>query len=338
MIINNVGNNTAITYLCNAETEEADAGGKYEELHRSSTTTTTTALLSSSNSNGHQHVYLTRETQSAGCGRASGSRSGIRNGCANINTNTSAPESNSVVTKHHHNHHGAVTSISNNICPTEMNGSAELSINRHSHKHLKNHVLSSVGAVTDSSRFSHQTAVVYNGKQSTTMLTTAYQSQQKSATKNLVGNAAVTSNGGVNLVVNNLASSAMPQTKLSSKGSTNSVTLQSFQPQKSLLSNGTLSSSSEQSVYGRHQSPASVSKPSPRSHHYGGHSSVVDFLYGGLDSLSTGTSSPTLLLATGVGSGTSGSNYYSESKYAYSVSGVPGTPAQSSAAAAFFAR
>jgi hypothetical protein len=93
-----------------------------------------------------------------------------------------------------------------------------------------------------------------------------------------------------------------------------------------------VNSSSEQSGYVRHQPT-----PSTISQHYGGHS-VVDFLYSGVESQSAGTSSPTLLLGPGVASGTPGSNYYSESKYAYSVSGVPGTLAQSSAAAAFFAR
>jgi hypothetical protein len=336
--INNARNNTTISYLGSDETEEGDSGGKYEELHRSSTTTTT-ALLSSSNSNGHQHVCLTREThQSAGTGQTSGSRSAIRNGCSNININSGASDSNSVVIKYQHNHHSAVTGLSNNVSPTEMNGSAEFSNDRHNHRHLKNHVVPSNGAVTDTSRISHQTTVVYNGKQSSTMLTTAYHSQQKLTAKNLVGDAAVTSNGGLNLVANNGASSALPLTKISSKGSTNSVPLQSCQSQKSYVPNGTVNSGSEQSGYGRHQSPALLLKQSPRTHHYSGNSSVVDFLYGGIDSLSTGTSSPTLLFASAIGSGAPGSNHYSESKYAYSVSGVPGTPAQSSAAAAFFAR
>lgn len=255
-----------------------------------------------------------------------------------MNTNSGASDSNSVVIKHHHNHHSAVTSVSNNVCPTEMNGSAEFSNDRHSHRHLKSHVVSSNGSIADISRISHQTAVIYNGKQTSTMLTTAYHAQQKSTAKNLHGDNPVTSNGSLNLVANNGASSALPLTKMSSKGPTNSVTLQPFQSQKSHAPNGTVNSGSEKSGYGRHQSPALLLKQSPRSHHYSGHSSVVDFLYGGIDSLSTVASSPTLLFASAVGSGTPGSNHYSESKYAYSVSGVPGTPAQSSAAAAFFAR
>jgi hypothetical protein len=218
-----------------------------------------------------------------------------------------------------------------------MNGSDELSNDRHGYKHFKNHVASSNGATTDASRIPHQTAVIYNGKQSSTVLATAYQSQQKSVVKN-VGSSSITSNGGLNLFVNSGASSAVPQGKVSSKGSTSSVTLQSFQLQKSHLLNGAVNACSEQSSYGRHHSPALPPTPSARPHHYSGHSSVVDFLYGGIDTLSNGTSSPTLLLGPTIGSGTPGSNYYSESKYAYSVSGVPGTPAQSSAAAAFFAR
>jgi hypothetical protein len=329
-MMNSACNNAALSYLGTGETEAANAGGKYEELHRSPATTTT-ALLSSSNSKGHQHVCLSHESQAAAYGRASGSRSVARNGCGNIKT--SASDSNNVVIKHNQGYHRAVTNISNNVGATEMNGSDELSNDRHGYKHCKNHVASSNGAITDASRVSHQTAVIYNGKQSSTVLATAYQSQQKSATKN-VGNSSVTSNGGLSLVANNRASLAVPQSKISSKGSTNAVTLQSFQSQKSHLSNGAVNTCSEQSGYGRHHSPALLATPSPRSHHYSGHSSVVDFLYGGIDTLSNGASSPTLLL----GSGTAGSNYYSESKYAYSVSGVPGTPAQSSAAAAFFAR
>jgi hypothetical protein len=329
--MNSACSSAALSYLGSGETEAANAGGKYEELHRSSTTTTT-ALLSSSNGKGHQHVCL---SQAAGYGRASGSRSVARNGCGNVNT--SASDSNSVVIKQHQSHRRSVTNFSNNIGQTEMNGSDELSNDRHGYKHFKNHVTSSNGAITDASRISHQTAVIYNGKQSSTVLATAYQSQQKSAAKS-VGNVSVTSNGGLNLVVNSCSSSAVPQSKVSSKGTTNSVTLQSFQSQKSHLLNGAVNTCSEQSGYGRHHSPALLSTPASRSHHYSGHSSVVDFLYGGIDTLSNGASSPTLLLGSTVGSGTPGSNYYSESKYAYSVSGVPGTPAQSSAAAAFFAR
>jgi hypothetical protein len=215
-----------------------------------------------------------------------------------------------------------------------MNGNAEFSNDTFSRRYLKNHVVSSNGALTDTSRISHQTTVVFNGKQSSTMLTTAYHSQQKLTAKNVVVDNEVTSNGGLNLVVNNGTSSALPLTKVSSKGSINSATLQSFQSQKSYVPNGTMNSDSEQSGYGRHQSAAVLSKHYPRTQHYSGNSSVVDCLYGGIDDLSTGTSSPTLLF----GSATAGSKYYSESKYAYSVSGVPGTPAQSSAAAAFFAR
>lgn len=324
--MNSAANNTAVSYLGSRETEDPDPVGNHEELHRSSTTTTT-ALLSSSNSKGHQHVCLSREAQASGYGRASGSRSGVRNGCDDINTNTRPTDGNSVLIKHHQNHHGAVTSISNNIDNTDMNASDEL-LNHN--KHLKNHVVSN-GAVMDSSRISHQTAVIYNGKQYSTVLTTACKSQQKSTGKSSVGNATVTSNGGLHLGPINGATSAIPQTKIS-KGSPNSVTLKSFQFQKPHLPNGIVNSSSEQSGYVRHQPT-----PSPRSH-YSGHS-IVDFLYGGgLESHSAGTSSPTLLLGPSVTSGTPGSNYYSESKYAYSVSGVPGTLAQSSAAAAFFAR
>jgi hypothetical protein len=327
-MMNSACDNAALSYLGSGETEAVNAGGKYEELHRSSATTTT-ALLSSSNSKGHQHVCLSLESQATAYGRVSGSRSVARNGCGN--NKTSASDSNSVVIKHNQSHHRAVTNISNNVGTTEMNGSDELSNDRHGYKHFKNHVASSNGAITDASRISHQTAVIYNGKQSSTVLATAYQSQQKSANKN-VGNSSVSSNGGLSLV-HNRASLAVPQCKISSKGSTNSVTLQSFQTQKSHLLNGAVNTCSEQGGYGRH-SPAVLSTPSPRSYHYSGHSSVVDSLYGGIDTVSNGTSSPTLLL----GPGTPGSNYYSESKYAYSVSGVPGTPAQSSAAAAFFAR
>lgn len=320
--MNSAANNTAVSYLGNRETEEADAVGKYEELHRSPTTTTT-ALLSSSHSKGHQYASLSREAQPSGYGRASGSRSGVRSGCDDININTSTTDGNSVLIRHHQNRHGAVTSIASNIDRTEMNGSDELPIDKHGYnKHLKNHVVSN-GAVMDSSRISHQTAVIYNGKQYSTVLTTSYKPQQKLTAKSLVGNATITANGGT--------ASAIPPTKIS-KGSTNSVTLKSFQFQKPHLPNGIVNSSSEQSGYVRHQ-PA----PSTRSH-YGGHS-VVDFLYGGgLDTHSAGTSSPTLLLGPGVTSATPEGNYYSESKYAYSVSGVPGTLAQSSAAAAFFAR
>lgn len=333
-MMNSVCNNAALSYHGSGETEAPNAGGKYEELHRSSTTTST-ALLSSSNSKGHQHVCLAHESQAAAYGRASGSRSVARNGCGN--TNTSASDNNTVVIKDHQSHHRSVTNVSSNAGVTEMNGGGELSNDRHGYKHYKNHVASSNGATTDASRISHQTAVIYNGKQSSTVLATAYQSQQKSAVKN-VGNSSVTSNGGSNLFVNSGASSAVPQGKASSKGSTSSVTLQSFQLQKSHLLNGAVNVCSEQSSYGRHHSPALPPTPSARPHHYSGHSSVVDFLYGGIDTLSNGASSPTLLLGPAIGSGTPGSNYYSESKYAYSVSGVPGTPAQSSAAAAFFAR
>ena len=326
-------NSSPLTYLGSGETEAAKAGGKYEELHRSSTTTST-ALLSSSNSKGHQHVCLSHESQAAAYGRASGSRSVARHGCGN--SNTSASDSNSVVIKDHQSHHRAVTNFSSNTGATEMNGSDELANGRHAYKHFKNHVASSNGATTDGSRVSHQTAVIYNGKQASTVLTTAYQSQQKSAVKN-VGNCSVTSNGGLNLFVNNGASSAVSQGKVSSKGSASSVTLQSFQQQKSHFLNGPVNACSEESGYARRHSPVLPPTPSARPH-YSGHSSVVDFLYGGIDTLSNGASSPTLLLGPNIGSATPGSNYYSESKYAYSVSGVPGTPAQSSAAAAFFAR
>lgn len=308
---------------CSREMVETHA-----ELHRSSTATTT-ALLSS-DSKGHQHACLSREALASGYGRVSGSRSGVRNGCDDINSNTSGADGNSVVIKHQ-NHHGAVTSISNNIDSTEMNESHEVQIDKLGYnKHLKNHVVSN-GAVMDPSTISHQTAVIYNGKQYSTVLTTAYRPQQKSTAKSSVGNTAVTHNGGVNFGANNGAISAMPQTKIS-KGPTNSVTLKSFQLQKPHLPNGVVNSGSEQSGYVRHQQTSAS-----RSHHYGGQS-VVDFLYGGLDTHSTGRSSPTLLLGGGVASATPGSSYYSESKYAYSVSGVPGTLAQSSAAAAFFAR
>jgi hypothetical protein len=217
-----------------------------------------------------------------------------------------------------------------------MNGSDELSNDRHGYKHFKNHVAQSNGATPDTSRISHQTAVIYNGKQSSTVLATAYQSQQKSAVKN-VGNSSVSSNGSLNSFVNSGSTSAVPKGKVSSKGSTSSVTLQSFQLHKSHLLNGAVNACSEQSGNGRHHAAALPPTHSTRPH-YSGHSSVVDFLYGGIDTVSNGASSPSLLLGSAIGSGTPGSNYYSESKYAYSVSGVPGTPAQSSAAAAFFAR
>ena len=144
---------------------------------------------------------------------------------------------------------------------------------------------------------------------------------------------------------NNGTSTTMQQTKISSKPNNSAVkssisinngiksqisTNNGIKPQ---LPNVTVNSTAEMNNYPRGVLP----KTSPRTHLYTGHSSVVDFLYsGGLDTLSTAT--PALLLGPGGPSGTPASTYYSESKYAYSVSGVPGTPAQSSAAAAFFAR
>ncbi|XP_069691781.1 uncharacterized protein [Periplaneta americana] len=220
-------------------------------------------------------ALLSSNGQQNGCGETrtvSGSRPGTRDG-----------SSSGVVIKHHHNHHHG----------GDMSG-----------KHV-------VSPADSTSRNTHQSAVVFNGKQSTTMLTNSY--QQKACVKNSVVNPTINANG---VAVSNGNSSAMPQTKISNKGS---------------ASQRMLSPGDEVGGYGRHQPP----KPSPRSHHYTGHSSVVDFLYGGLDGLST---SPTLVLTPGMGAGTPSSSYYSESKYAYSVSGVPGTPAQSSAAAAFFAR
>jgi hypothetical protein len=313
----------AQSYHGSREMEEAHA-----ELHRSSTATTT-ALLSS-DSKGHQNVSLSREAQASGYGRVSGSRSGVGSGCDDINGKTSASDGNGVVIKPQ-NHHGAVTSIPGNIDTADMNGSDESHMDKYAYnKHCKSHVVSN-GAVVEPSRVSHQTAVIYNGKQYSTVLTTAYKSQQKPAAKSLVGNATVTHNGGINFGVSNGAISAMPQTKMS-KAATNSVTLKSFQLQKPHLPNGVVTSRSEQSGHVRREQA-----PPARSHHYGGHS-VVDFLYGGLDAHSAGSSSPTLLLGAAVASGNPASNYYSESKYSYSVSGVPGTLAQSSAAAAFFAR
>lgn len=221
-----------------------------------------------------------------------------------------------------------MTGVSKNACLTAMNGGAEYSSDRHNHKHLKTHVVASNGKLTDTSRIPHQTTVVYNGKQSSTMLTSAFHSQQRLTAKNLVGDTPMISNGGLNVIAN----------KISSKGPSNSVTLQSFQSQKSSVANGTVNSGSDLSGYGRLQSPALLSKQCPRINHYSGSSSVVDFLYGGVDTRSAGTSSPTQLFGPSVGTGAPGTSHYSESKYAYSVSGVPGTPAQSSAAAAFFAR
>jgi len=101
------------------------------------------------------------------------------------------------VCRHHQNHHRAMTNVSSKAGVTEMNGSDDLSNDRHGYKHFKNHVASSNGATTDASRLSHQTTVIYSGKQSSTVLATAFQLQQKSAVKN-VGNSSVTSNGGLN--------------------------------------------------------------------------------------------------------------------------------------------
>ncbi|KAJ9586946.1 hypothetical protein L9F63_019437 [Diploptera punctata] len=171
--------------------------------------------------------------------------------------------------------------------------------------------------------------------------------------------AAITSNGG--LVPNNTPSSiikhsstippnngtptTMQQTKISTKSNNNPVKstvptnngvkcqLSGNNVMKSQLPNGTVNSSVEINSYTRGVLP----KTSPRTHLYTGHSSVVDFLYtGGLDTLSS--ANPNIIIGPGGASSTPGSTYYSESKYAFSVSGVPGTPAQSSAAAAFFAR
>ncbi|PSN48770.1 hypothetical protein C0J52_05179, partial [Blattella germanica] len=121
----------------------------------------------------------------------------------------------------------------------------------------------------------------------------------------------------------------------------NGATMQQTKLSKSVVvPNGTLSdtnnyprhganNSTSTSEHNRHvpSSSSVLPKASPRNHVYSGHSSVVDFLY-----------DTSLLLTPGVAPGTPGATFYSESKYAYSVSGVPGTPAQSSAAAAFFAR
>jgi hypothetical protein len=321
--MSSAANVAAANYHSSRALQEAHAVGKYEELHRSSTTTTA-ALLSSPDSKGHLEACLSREADASGYQRVSGSRSGARTGRDDININTSGSDGTGVLIKQQ-NHHGPVTSVSGNDS-TEMNRSEQLSIDRQGYsKHLKNHVVSN-GAVVDPSRISHQTAVIYNGKQYSTVLTTAYKSQQKSTAKSLVGSATVASNGA-----SNGATSAVTQTKIS-KGAASSVVLKPFPSQKPYLPNGVVNSSAEQAGYGRHQPVTSA-----RTHQYSGQS-VVDFLYGGLDGHSAGGSSPTSLLGSGGASGNAGSGYYSESKYAYSVSGVPGTLAQSSAAAAFFAR